>query len=96
MSDDGSEPTAAELEFEEMKSRATKLLVKQWYDTREGRVMARLEEYPHLAGLYAALLAAQQRFVDEHLDATMEDLNDEKEYYANPLRYHGFSPGDFL
>jgi hypothetical protein len=96
MSEDDGEPTAAELEYEEMKSRATKLLTKQWNDTREGRVMARLEEYPHLARLYASLLAARQRFVDEHLDATMEDLNDEKEYYSNPLRYHGFSPGDFL
>lgn len=96
MSDDGSEPTAEDLLYDEMRDRARKLLIKQWYDTREGRVMARVESRPHLTRVYASLLAAQGRFVDENMDATLEDLFDEREYYKNPLRYHGLTPEDFL
>jgi hypothetical protein len=94
--DEGSEPTAEELLFEELHDRAKKLLTKQWYDTREGRIMSRLEERPHLAAMYAAFLAAQERFIEENLEMTVEDLLDERAYYKNPLQYYGLSQGNFL
>lgn len=96
MSDDRSEPTAEELLEEELHDRAKKLLTKQWYDTREGRTMSRLEERPHLVRLYAALLSHQQQFVRENLAATVEDLYDEREHYTSPLKYHGLTQKDFL
>jgi hypothetical protein len=96
MTDEGSEPTAEQLLFEELHDRARKLLTKQWYDTREGRVMSRLEERPHLVMMYAALLACQKRFVEDNLDATVKDLLDERAYYKNPLHYYGLSQGNFL
>lgn len=91
MSDEGSELTAEELLEKELRDRARKLLTKQWYDTREGRVLARVEERPHLVRMYAALLACQERFIEENIEATLEDLFTEREYYQSPLKYYGIS-----
>jgi len=96
MSDEGSEPTAEEALFDELRDRAKKLLIKQWYDTREGRVFSRVEERPHLAQMYAALLGCQTRFVDDNIETTVEDLLDERAYYKNPVHYYGLSQGNFL
>ena len=89
MADEGSEPTAEELLEEELHDRAKKLLIKQWYDTREGRVFSRVEERPHLVRMYAALLACRNQFVADNIEVTVEDLFDEREYYNNPLKYYG-------
>lgn len=96
MSDDVSEPTAEEILEEELHDRARKLLTKQWYDTREGRVFSRVESRPHLVRMYASLLACRDRFIADNLSATVEDLFDEREYYKSPLRYYGLSQKDFL
>ena len=93
--DDDNTPNEEDLLDQEIRERAKKLLIKQWYDTREGKVMRRVETRPHLTRLYAALLADQQRFVDAMMELTVEDLYDEREYYKNPMKYHGL-PGGFL
>jgi hypothetical protein len=90
-----NEPTREELELENMKTVARKLLQKQWNDTREGQVFRRVEDRVHMPRLYAALMADRDRFVEEHMNATLEDLYDEKDYLSNPNRYYGI-PGGFL